>query len=152
MICEYCGGEIKEKSNNCIYCGAPCKYNTNNERGAEKNNTSNKGDINFVTIQNITSDNNVPFYQKKDISPLTFHEEPEEDSSKSRILYIFLAIILGSFGIHNFYAGYTKRAICQVLLVLMTGWTVISLVFLWIWILIEIIIVKKDAKGVHFSL
>ncbi len=149
MICEYCGGEIKEKNNNCIYCGAPCKYHA-----------VNRTDKNISTTQNITPDNNIPFYRKKDISPLKFAKEDTEDddiftseeSRKSRIAYIVMAIILGSLGIHNFYAGYTKRAVFQVLLTLLTGWTVATLVVLWIWIFIEIIIVNKDAKGVPFVL
>ena len=45
---------------------------------------------------------------------------------KSRLVYIILAIFLGGFGVHNFYAGYTKNAVIQLLLTLLLGWTVWS--------------------------
>lgn len=67
---------------------------------------------------------------------------------KSRLAYILLALFLGSFGVHNFFAGYTGRGIAQLLL------SLISFGFLspviWVWAIIEICTVTKDAKGVDF--
>src|SRR5215469_14697985 len=34
---------------------------------------------------------------------------------RSRMTYILLGVLLGAFGGHNFYAGYTKRAVMQLL-------------------------------------
>jgi TM2 domain-containing membrane protein YozV len=68
---------------------------------------------------------------------------------KSRTSYIVLGIFLGALGIHNFYAGYTGRAVLQLCL------TVLTLGYLgivsWIWAVIEICIVKEDSTGLRFS-
>jgi TM2 domain-containing membrane protein YozV len=70
-------------------------------------------------------------------------------SHKSRTTYIVLGIFLGAFGVHNFYAGYTGRAVGQLCL------TVLTLGYLgivsWIWAIIEICIVEKDSTGLAFS-
>ena len=67
---------------------------------------------------------------------------------KSRLAYILLALFIGSLGVHNFYAGYTGKGIAQLLL------TLISFGFLspvvWIWAIVEICTVTKDAQGVDF--
>jgi TM2 domain-containing membrane protein YozV len=68
---------------------------------------------------------------------------------KSRTTYIVLGIFLGAFGVHNFYSGYTGRAVGQLCL------TVLTLGYLgivsWIWAIIEICIVEKDSTGLNFS-
>jgi TM2 domain-containing membrane protein YozV len=70
-------------------------------------------------------------------------------SHKSRTTYIVLGIFLGAFGVHNFYAGYTGRAVGQLCL------TVLTLGYLgivsWIWAIIEICTVEKDSTGLRFS-
>ena len=70
-------------------------------------------------------------------------------SYKSRTTYIVLGIFLGWLGVHNFYAGYTGRAVGQLCL------TVLTLGYLgivsWIWAIIEICIVEKDGTGLNFS-
>lgn len=70
---------------------------------------------------------------------------------KSRLAYILLAIFLGGFGVHNFYAGYTKKAIIQLLLTLLLGWTIIVPVAVFVWIILDIIQVTADANGVPMS-
>jgi TM2 domain-containing membrane protein YozV len=68
---------------------------------------------------------------------------------KSRTAYIVLGIFLGALGIHNFYGGYTGRAVGQLCL------TVLTLGYLgivsWIWAIVEICIVDKDSAGIPFS-
>jgi TM2 domain-containing membrane protein YozV len=70
-------------------------------------------------------------------------------SYKSRTSYIVLGIFLGALGVHNFYAGYTGRAVGQLCL------TVLTLGYLgivsWVWAIIEICIVEKDSTGLRFS-
>jgi TM2 domain-containing membrane protein YozV len=70
-------------------------------------------------------------------------------SQKSRSTYIVLGIFLGALGIHNFYGGYTGRAVGQLCL------TVLTLGYLgiisWIWAIIEICIVDKDNTGLNFN-
>jgi|GEM_PF-233206 TM2 domain-containing membrane protein YozV len=68
---------------------------------------------------------------------------------KERIAYILLGVFLGAFGIHNFYAGYTGRAIAQLLITLLTLFvgSIISVV----WAIIEVCTVTVDASGVPFK-
>lgn len=68
---------------------------------------------------------------------------------KSRTTYIVLGIFLGAFGAHNFYAGYTGRAVGQLCL------SVLTLFYLspasWIWAIVEICVVNQDSAGIQFS-
>jgi TM2 domain-containing membrane protein YozV len=72
-----------------------------------------------------------------------------ERQPKSRTTYIVLGIFLGALGIHNFYAGYTGRAIGQLCL------SVLTLFYLaivsWIWAIVEICVVDKDNAGIQFG-
>lgn len=72
-------------------------------------------------------------------------------NAKSKLVAGLLAIFLGSLGIHNFYLGYTGKALTQLLVTLLTcgvGGAAIA-----IWALIEGIMIlcgniNVDAKGV----
>lgn len=68
---------------------------------------------------------------------------------KSRTTYIVLGIFLGALGAHNFYSGYTGRAIGQLCLSVLTLFylAIIS----WIWAIVEICIVDKDSAGIQFG-
>ena len=70
---------------------------------------------------------------------------------KSRLAYILLALFFGGLGIHNFYAGYTGKGITQLLLCVLLFWLVIPLIIVGLWVVIEIITVTKDAKGIPFN-
>ncbi|MFT4088705.1 MAG: TM2 domain-containing protein [Gordonia sp. (in: high G+C Gram-positive bacteria)] len=69
--------------------------------------------------------------------------------AKSKLVAGILGILLGAFGVHNFYLGYTGKAIAQLLI------TVLSLGFLSfisaIWGLIEgvLILVSKPGTDWH---
>ena len=70
---------------------------------------------------------------------------------KTRLIYILLALFLGGLGIHNFYAGYNKKAIIQ-LLCCTIGWAlIIPGIIGLIWILVDICTVTKDASGKNFA-
>ena len=68
---------------------------------------------------------------------------------KSRTTYIVLGVFLGALGVHNFYAGYTGRAVGQLCLSVLTVFylAIVS----WIWAIVEICIVDKDSAGIQFS-
>lgn len=70
--------------------------------------------------------------------------------AKSRTAYILLGVFLGAFGIHNFYAGHTGKGVAQLLITLFTFWLVFPLVLIWIWVIVEIITVRADGRGVPF--
>jgi TM2 domain-containing membrane protein YozV len=68
--------------------------------------------------------------------------------AKDRVAYVLLAVLIG-FGVHNFYAGYTNRALIQLLVSILTcgiGW-----IFMWIWGIVEACTVTQDANGVRFK-
>ena len=78
--------------------------------------------------------------------------------SKSKIAAGLLGIFLGSFGVHNFYLGYTTKAVIQLVLsivgILTTCLFIGGLILLgtWIWGLVEGIMIltgkiNTDAQG-----
>ena len=68
--------------------------------------------------------------------------------AKSRVAYILLCFFLGVLGIHNFYAGYVRRGIAQLLISLATCWLLFPLIGVWIWALTETFTVKRDAQRI----
>lgn len=70
-------------------------------------------------------------------------------NAKDRVAYVLLAVFLGHLGIHNFFAGYTSRAVIQLVITIVTcGF---GALVTWIWAIIEAITVTKDAQGVNFK-
>ena len=78
-----------------------------------------------------------------------YHASPSHHpDAKDRVAYVLLAVLIG-FGVHNFYAGYTNRALIQLLVSILTcgiGW-----IFMWIWGIVEACTVTQDANGVRFK-
>lgn len=66
---------------------------------------------------------------------------------KTRVAYILLAFFLGGLGIHNFYAGYTGKGVAQLLLTIFLWWTIVVPIGVWIWIIVEMCTVDRDAYG-----
>ena len=80
-------------------------------------------------------------------------EEPQTKPAtqpKSRLIYILLALFLGGFGVHNFYAGYTGKGVAQLLLTIPFGILIFPLLIVLIWVIVDIVTVTKDASGVAF--
>ena len=67
---------------------------------------------------------------------------------KSRVVFVLLAIFLGAFGGHNFYAGYVKKAVIQLCITILSCFAG-SLVS-WIWAIVEACVVNQDDDGVAF--
>jgi TM2 domain-containing membrane protein YozV len=67
---------------------------------------------------------------------------------RSRLTYILLGVLLGAFGGHNFYAGYTKRAVMQLLITLLSCF--FGGIISWIWAIVEVCTVEQDDDGVAF--
>lgn len=65
---------------------------------------------------------------------------------KSRLAFVLLGIFIGELGIHNFYAGYTGRAVAQLLMSVLSFGLLVPVVF--IWNLVEVCIVSLDSQGV----
>jgi len=73
---------------------------------------------------------------------------------KTRVVFVLLGIFLGIFGVHNFYAGYTKKAAIQlVATVLIAVYAEIAAwlwLVVWLWAIVEICVVSKEADGAQF--
>ena len=71
--------------------------------------------------------------------------------AKSRVIYIVMALFLGVFGVHNFYAERTGCGVAQLLITVFAGWLVFPLFAVGVWVLVEICVVKTDGRGVPFA-
>lgn len=132
-FCTKCGSKLELNDTVCPNCGALIKDRVVKEEVvAEKvDDTKSKG--NTYSNSNSTSTNN------------TYNPQ-----AKNKVVAGLLGIFLGGFGVHNFYLGYTGKAVAQLLI------TVLSCCMLSfvssIWGFIEGILIlsgniNKDADG-----
>lgn len=128
MFCGKCGNEIPEGTNFCPKCGQAVG-------GVSDNRTEN-------TYQYAQSDQTV------------CNTQPGQEP-KSKMAAGLLGIFLGGLGIHNFYLGYTNKALIQLLGSLIGGVITCGMasVAMGIWGLVEGIqiltgTIKTDAQGV----
>lgn len=145
MYCKNCGNEIDNLAAVCIHCGVAVgngtKYcqNCGNQLPENAAFCVNCG----ADTRNTNAANNGA---QKVVNP----------NAKSKIAAGLLGIFLGSLGIHNFYLGFTKRAVAQLLITILScgvGSTITG-----IWGLIEGILIltgsekyRTDAQGVELG-
>jgi TM2 domain-containing membrane protein YozV len=67
---------------------------------------------------------------------------------KSRVVFVLLAVFLGAFGGHNFYAGYVKKAVIQLCITVFSCFT--GSFISWIWAIVEACMVNRDDDGIAF--
>jgi TM2 domain-containing membrane protein YozV len=79
-------------------------------------------------------------------SPLAYYYPVAQP--KTRVTFVLLGIFLGVFGVHNFYAGYAKKGAIQLCVTLLSCFY--GALVSWIWAIIEICTVNKDAEGTQF--
>jgi TM2 domain-containing membrane protein YozV len=65
----------------------------------------------------------------------------------SRGMFIMLGVLLGLFGIHNFYAGYYGKGALQSLITVALGPIYIGIIITGIWVLIDLLTVRHDSDG-----
>ncbi len=80
------------------------------------------------------------------LRPADFYPLPKP---KKRVRFVLLAIFLGMFGAHNFYAGYVKKGFMQVCFTLFTVFY--GALISWVWAIVEACIVNVDADGEQFT-
>lgn len=117
MQCPYCGNDVASGVGRCPSCGASIPVNSQ------------------------------PSYAPTGSSqPVPAQQFAGMGNAKSKTTYVLLGVLLGSLGIHNFYAGYKGKAIAQLLITILScGYAAI---ISWIWAIVEICTVTKDAKGI----
>lgn len=91
MFCKQCGKPIDDGQELCEDCSKTINENPINE-------TSTSESVNSENVNNTSS----------------------STVGKSRVLAGLLGIFLGTFGVHNFYLGYTGKAIAQLLISLLS--------------------------------
>jgi len=90
-------------------------------------------------------------YQQQPVAPAVQPIAYDPSQQKSKVAGGLLGIFLGAFGVHNFYLGYTGKAVAQLLITLLSCFT-LSFVS-EIWGLVEGIqiltgSIATDAKGI----
>ena len=127
MFCKQCGKPIDDGQDLCEDCKA-----TNANQNTANNQQYSQPQNNNVNYNNYNNNNN------------------NNPNGKSKIAAGLLGIFLGGFGVHNFYLGYTGKAVAQLLI------TILSCGFLAfassLWGLIEGILIltgsiNTDAQG-----
>jgi TM2 domain-containing membrane protein YozV/predicted RNA-binding Zn-ribbon protein involved in translation (DUF1610 family) len=129
MHCKYCGQLIEETVKFCPHCGKSTAEET-------------------VKAENTNTYESIPSQVVTPVPPVTPTVE-----QKSKLAAGLLGIFLGGLGIHNFYLGYTKRGLAQLLITILGGCLIIGPMVAGIWGLIEGILIiageiKTDANGV----
>lgn len=125
MNCKYCGSRLAKDALFCPNCGA-------------------KVDVTYDTNDNKGMGND--FFEK-------IKDQFKDDGRKSKILVFAFAFFLGGFGVHNFYLGYTKKGITQLLLTTIGALIFIGPFISATWSFIEGLLYlfgndKRDANGV----
>lgn len=68
------------------------------------------------------------------------------------MLYVLLAFLIGTLGVHNFYAGRTGPAVAQLLMTIGGGLLGLPLFLLVVlWAIGDMIAVTEDGEGVRFG-
>ena len=96
-------------------------------------------------LPNGTARRRTPTNQPKHPRGKTMADTP----SKSKVAFVLLGVFFGSLGIHNFYIGRTKQGVIQLLISVLSGFT-LSLAS-WIWAIVDICTINADANGVPLS-
>ena len=96
MYCRNCKGQINQGAAFCTLCGAPV--------GAGRSFCPNCGE---------STDPMAVICVKCGIQLAPLGPQPNPIGSKSKLTAGLLGIFLGSYGVHNFYLGYIKKAVIQ---------------------------------------
>lgn len=133
MFCKYCGKEIEEGKEVCEECAV-------NQKKVED--VKKEEVVQTSTVETNKNNENL----NNNVNPSTSNTS----NQKSKLAAGLFGIFLGAFGVHNFYLGFTGKAVAQLLItVLSCGcFSIVSA----IWGLIEGILIlagdnSKDAYG-----
>lgn len=100
-FCKNCGKELNEGQMVCLNCGAMVDGNAGQNNSAKGYCYNCGGELNFgqeVCLNCGVKVNNA------------------SNGDKSKMAAGLLGIFLGAFGVHNFYLGYTGKAVAQLLI------------------------------------
>ena len=128
MYCRQCGKPVNGNDELCEDCRA--KLNSQNQNVYQTNATETNSSSNFNQSNNYNNSYNSPNYttppnynnnqNNYNQNPQYNNNEYNQSNAKSRIAAGLLGILLGAFGVLNFYLGYTGKAVGQLLLTLLS--------------------------------
>jgi TM2 domain-containing membrane protein YozV len=113
------------------------------------------GEASSTAAQPVTSTPPPPHAKGSPIStgtsaPLNIYVPMDyRDPTKSRVTFVLLGIIFGCFGVHNFYAGFVRKGVFQLCLTCFSCFYLALIT--WVWAILEICMISKDAEGVAFT-
>lgn len=94
-FCVHCGSQLGENEKFCKNCGAPIQGESSNAGQPQMNQPNQQGQV----------------FQTAATSGV---------AQKSKMAAGLLGIFLGAWGVHNFYLGYTGKAVAQLVLTIFT--------------------------------
>ena len=101
MFCKQCGKPIDDGQELCEGCKNAANQNANMNNNMNMNNGGNYNNMNNGGNYNNMNNNMNQSYNPQ---------------AKSKIAAGLLGIFLGALGVHNFYLGYTGKAVAQLLI------------------------------------
>lgn len=131
MNCEYCGQLIDENVSFCPHCGKSMQKESAKEQS-------------------------YTYESAPDAQPVRTTVVPAAEQ-KSRmaagLMGILFGLLMGGLGIHNFYLGYTKKAVTQLLISILGACLIVGPLVSGIWCLVDGIRIlagdiNVDANGV----
>ena len=131
MFCRNCGKELNENAVVCVNCGV--------EKGVGKAYCPNCGkETNADAVVCLSCGCAL--------------EGKKTEGEKSKVVAGILGIFVGALGIHNFYLGYTTKAIIQLLISIIGSFVFIGPIISSIWGFVEGVLIlcgkiKVDGKG-----
>lgn len=115
MFCKQCGKPIDDGQELCEEC------KTNVEGGKQESNKTNQSSQDAQNSQTININLNTNNNSNTNTT----------STPKSKVAAGVLGILLGSLGVHNFYLGYTGKAVAQLLISLLTCGTCAWISGIW---------------------
>ena len=137
--CANCGAEIAPQATFCPYCGAAAAQPAQQPQPDQQAPQQPYGQQPpYAAPQPPYGQQQPPYGQQPPYAaPQPPYGQPPYGGyqQKSKLAAGLLGIFLGSLGIHNFYLGYQKKALIQLLVSLLTCG--IGATAMWIWGLVE---------------